>query len=211
MRNPCPRKEADRRTIYTSRALKSPGKIGPPVLCDFGSAVFGDREHSECVQPNIYRAPEVTLGASWDYKVDIWNVGCMVGAPLAEFGCITWLTRHKVWDIFKGNQLFHGINPEHHAYRRRAHLAEIVALLGPPPEDLLARSPLASTFFSNTGTFTGGIRLPDSTSLSEMETLLAGDEKTRFLEFMHKMLQWDPKQRSTARELFQDAWLQEQT
>lgn len=47
--------------------------------------------------------------------------------------------------------MFHGIDPEHHAYRRRAHLAEIIALLGPPPENLLARSPLASTFFSNNG------------------------------------------------------------
>lgn len=61
------------------------------------------------------------------------------------------------------------------------------------------------------GTFTAGIHLPDSTSLNEIETLLTGDEKTRFLEFMRKMLQWDPKRRSTARELFQDAWLQEQT
>ncbi|KAI1122735.1 kinase-like domain-containing protein [Nemania abortiva] len=73
MHNPCPRKEVEGRTIYTSRAIKSPGKIGPPVLCDFGSAVFGDRQHLECVQPNVYRAPEVTLRASWNYKVDIWN------------------------------------------------------------------------------------------------------------------------------------------
>lgn len=76
--NPCPRKEIDGRTIYTSRALKSPGEIGPPVLCDFGSAVFGEEEHLECVQPNVYRSPEVTLRAPWDYKIDIWNTGCMV-------------------------------------------------------------------------------------------------------------------------------------
>ncbi|KAK8116055.1 CMGC/SRPK protein kinase [Apiospora sp. TS-2023a] len=83
IRNPCPRKEIEGRTIYISRAISSPGKIGPPVLCDFGSAVFGDRgEHLECVQPNVYRAPEVTLRAHWDYKIDIWNVGCMVSAPL---------------------------------------------------------------------------------------------------------------------------------
>jgi serine/threonine-protein kinase SRPK3 len=82
MQHPCPRKEVDKgRTIYTSRAIKSSGEIGPPVLCDFSSAVFGDAEHLECVQPNIYRAPEVTLSAPWDYKIDIWNVGCMVSAP----------------------------------------------------------------------------------------------------------------------------------
>jgi serine/threonine-protein kinase SRPK3 len=82
--NPCPRKEVEGRTIYTSRAIKSPGQIGPPVLCDFGSAVFGDSEHLDCVQPNVYRAPEVTLRAPWDYKIDIWNVGCMVNALFAK-------------------------------------------------------------------------------------------------------------------------------
>lgn len=28
--------------------------------------------------PDIYRAPEVILNMSWDYKVDIWNVGMVV-------------------------------------------------------------------------------------------------------------------------------------
>lgn len=55
-----------------------PKKWGAPVLCDFGSAVPGDVEHSEDIQPNIYRAPEVILGAPWSYSADIWNVGCMV-------------------------------------------------------------------------------------------------------------------------------------
>lgn len=189
MHNPCPRKEVGGRTIYTSREIKSPGTIGPPVLCDFGSAVFGDCQHLECVQPHIYRAPEVILGAPWNYKIDIWNVGCMI------------------WDIYEGNQLFYCIDPEHHSYRRRAHLAEIIALLGPPPKDLLARGDLASEFFSDEGKYTAGIDLPSSKSLEEIETLLTGDEKRRFLEFMRKMLQWAPERRNTARELFEDAWL----
>lgn len=78
LRNPCPQKESEGRTIYMSRDLKAPKDIGPPVLCDFSLAVFGDEENIECVQPNIYRTPEVILEAPWDYKIDIWNVGCMV-------------------------------------------------------------------------------------------------------------------------------------
>lgn len=61
------------------------------------------------------------------------------------------------------------------------------------------------------GVFTAGIDLPATTSLEEMERHLAMDEKRRFIEFMRKMLQWAPERRSTAEELFQDAWLQEQT
>lgn len=66
------------RTIYTSRHLRMPNKLDAPILCDFGSAVLGHEEHSEDIQPDIYRAPEVILQAPWTYSVDIWNVGCVV-------------------------------------------------------------------------------------------------------------------------------------
>ncbi|GKZ64988.1 hypothetical protein AnigIFM50267_007148 [Aspergillus niger] len=47
LRNPCPRKELDGRNIYVSRELGMPRQLGAPILCDFGSAVPGDIEHSE--------------------------------------------------------------------------------------------------------------------------------------------------------------------
>lgn len=78
LRDPCPRKVVGGRTIYTSQALNIPSDWGAPVLCDLGSAVYGDVEHSEDIQPNIYRAPEMILEAPWTYSVDTWNVGCMV-------------------------------------------------------------------------------------------------------------------------------------
>lgn len=83
LQNPSPRKEVDGRTIYVSRELEIPSldKIGPPVLCDFGSAVFGDELHTEDVQPDVYRSPEVILKVPWDYRIDIWNTGCMVNDP----------------------------------------------------------------------------------------------------------------------------------
>ncbi|PGH04890.1 CMGC/SRPK protein kinase [Polytolypa hystricis UAMH7299] len=58
---PCPRKDLDGRTIYVSQELRMPKGWGPPALCDFGSAMPGGIEHSEDIQPNIYRAPEI-----WD-------------------------------------------------------------------------------------------------------------------------------------------------
>ncbi|EFY86566.1 hypothetical protein MAC_07428 [Metarhizium acridum CQMa 102] len=188
---PCPRKELEGRTIYTSRAFKSTGRIGPPVLCDFGAAVFADRENIACVQPHVYRAPEVILKCHWDHKIDIWNVGCMA------------------WNLFEGDLLFHAIDPEHLEYRRRAHLAEIIGVLGLPPKDLLSRGQLTNKFFSDQGTYIGGIQLPPPTPLEELEALLSGDERRQFLEFMRKMLQWAPEQRSTANELWCDDWLQE--
>ena len=68
----------DNRTIYLSRELQRPKKVGAPVPCNFGSAVPGDVEHTEDVQPDVYRAPEVILEAPWSCEIDIWNAGCML-------------------------------------------------------------------------------------------------------------------------------------
>ncbi|KAJ6149183.1 hypothetical protein N7471_000382 [Penicillium samsonianum] len=133
LQDPCPRKELDGRTIYTSRELRMPKNLGAPVLCDFGSAVMGDEQHSEDIQPDIYRAPEVILQVPWSYSVDVWNVGCVI------------------WNLFEGESLFSGQDPEYQTYRSRAHLAEMIRLLGPPPPSFLARGVLTQKFFSEEG------------------------------------------------------------
>jgi serine/threonine-protein kinase SRPK3 len=79
LESPCPRKEVDGRFIYVSRKLGTPKNLAPPVLCDFGATVSGEKENVEDAQPNLYRAPEVILGALWGYEIDIWNAGCLVG------------------------------------------------------------------------------------------------------------------------------------
>lgn len=191
LQNPCPRKEVDGRTIYVSRKLRMPKEWGAPVLCDFGSAMPGDVEHLEDIQPDIYRAPEVILEAPWTYSVDTWNVGCMV------------------WDIFEGGHLFTGHDPEFQKYRSRAHLAEIIALLGPPPPSLLSRGNSRHRFFSDKGDFCAGIPLPGRISLEEREINLEGQDKVHFLRLMRKMLQWEPHRRSSTEELLKDEWLAE--
>lgn len=79
MLEPTPRKFVDSsRAIYVSRNFSCPSACGGPILCDLGSAVTDDMDHSKDIQPFVYKAPEVILGSSWSYPVDIWNVGCMV-------------------------------------------------------------------------------------------------------------------------------------
>ncbi|KAG6092785.1 hypothetical protein E4U14_000546 [Claviceps sp. LM454 group G7] len=191
LENPCPRKEIDGRTIYLSRKLGIPKKVGDPVLCDLGSALLlGDGiTRREDIQPDVYRAPEVILGIPWSYSVDIWNVGCMI------------------WDAFEGEHLFTGHDPEFKTYRGRAHLAEIIALLGPPSPSLLPRANLGSKFFSDIGEFCAGIPIPESKPLEQRETVLEGEDRDCFLRFMRKMLQWDPEKRSSAKELAEDEWV----
>ncbi|KAL8735011.1 MAG: hypothetical protein Q9166_001136 [cf. Caloplaca sp. 2 TL-2023] len=76
------RKDANDRTIYVSRnefgPLRSP--LGRPKISDFGSAAWGDsaKPNRHMIQPDYFRAPEVTLGAEWSYSVDIWTLGVLV-------------------------------------------------------------------------------------------------------------------------------------
>ncbi|KAI9747446.1 MAG: hypothetical protein M1835_002107, partial [Candelina submexicana] len=128
---PSPRKEVQGYIVYASRAFDPPsGKsIGEPLLSDFGSAVSGDVEHDEDVQPNVYRAPEVCLKAPWSYSIDIWNVGCLI------------------WDLFEGKHMFYGKDPKERRYMTRAHLADMIALMGPPPPEFLELGRRTSEFF----------------------------------------------------------------
>lgn len=57
----------------------------------------------------------------------------------------------QAWDIYQGGHLFTGSDPELNTYRSRAHLAEMIALLGPPPSSLLSKAKLSHKFFSDLG------------------------------------------------------------
>ncbi|KAL8885807.1 MAG: hypothetical protein Q9215_006388 [Flavoplaca cf. flavocitrina] len=166
------RKDVQGYTVYAPRAFDSPsGKsIGEPLLSDFGSAVSGDVEHDEDVQPNVYRAPEI-------------------------------------WDLFEGKHLFYGRDPKEGKYMTRAHLADMVALLGPPPVELLKVGKRSTEFFDKDSGWTADIPVPARTSLEESEKNLEGYNKEAFLRFMRKILQWRPEDRQTASQLLEDDWL----
>lgn len=57
------------------------------------------------------------------------------------------------------------------------------------------------------GDFQAGIEVPPPVTLEEAETSLEGSDKVLFLQFMRKMLQWDPQKRYTAKQLLEDEWL----
>uniref|UniRef100_A0A2D3V6D5 non-specific serine/threonine protein kinase n=1 Tax=Ramularia collo-cygni TaxID=112498 RepID=A0A2D3V6D5_9PEZI len=195
LKEPSPKKELHGTIVYPSREMGTPKEFGLSMLCDFGLAVPLDdgHEHREVVQPCDYHAPEIILDIPWTYSVDIWNVGCMV------------------WDAFEGEPLFTGRDPEFGTYTGRAHLAEMTALLGPPPPSLLARANLRSEFFSDEGDFIADIPKLSPRPLEQRERFLDGEEcreeRECFLRFMRKMLQWEPEQRSSARELVEDEWI----
>ncbi|KAH8433712.1 uncharacterized protein LDX57_011346 [Aspergillus melleus] len=133
LKNPSPRKIVNGLPVYASRCFDLPKVFGQVVLSDFGSAVQGDEKRNHDAQPNVYRSPEVMLKTDWSYSVDMWNVGVMV------------------WDLFEGRHLFYGNDPDGKGYSTRAHLAEVISILGPPPLDMLQRGKRSHEFFTNDG------------------------------------------------------------
>ena len=57
----------------------------------------------------------------------------------------------QIWDIFQGRHLLYGRDPDDQDYSTRAHLAEVIGLLGPPPLDLLGRGQRSREFFAEDG------------------------------------------------------------
>ena len=88
------------------------------------------------------------------------------------------------------------------------HMAEMVAILGPPPLDYLQRTKTSWKYFDESGKWKGAVEIPDI-SLENTESQLAGEDKALFLDFMRKMLQWIPEHRQTAKQLLNHSWLSE--
>lgn len=155
MNAPTPRKILDDgRTIHTTQVIV-PGN-GLPFLSGLGECRFTDRENSDTIMPNPYRAPEVILKMGWDLKVDIWNVAMLVSLSvlcLAKPAKCQDLTLDFVqgWDIVSTRCLFQGYNADD-IFDDRVHVAEMVALLGPLPPDLVARSKVGHVFWDEKST-----------------------------------------------------------
>jgi len=190
---PSPRKVLHDRIIYLSRNDFGPPKSSPgkPMITDFGSAAFGNTllPLTHCIQPNPYRSPEVILGAPWSYSTDIWNLGVMI------------------WNLLEDKTLCNGLDPDSSAYSSRAHLGQLVGFIGDPPKELLDRGELSTRWFSDKGVFKYQNFVSRGLSLADTVTTLDGEDKRLFLEFVGKMLQWLPENRSTAKELLVHPWL----
>ncbi|KAL1978188.1 hypothetical protein VTN31DRAFT_1047 [Thermomyces dupontii] len=195
-----------------------------PKIVDFGLATrLGKRSAPDGeareqhgiypIQPDHYRAPEVILGCRWDSKADIWNFGVLL------------------WDILGSRGLFQQIHDTGGQYNARSHLAEMVALLGPPPREFVMKSKTMSTlnwpeairndvgklcknaqefpggpFFDTEGEFCHSALIA-SHNLSDTISFLEGKEREAFSSFVREMLTWRPEERKTARQLMEHPFL----
>ncbi|PIG85343.1 serine/threonine protein kinase [Aspergillus arachidicola] len=187
--SPGPRKIIGDRVIYSSRDLGMPKVHGRPILSDFSEARFSSSlgKQWEDVQPFVYRAPEVILRMPWNEKIDIWNIGILA------------------WDLFEKKRLFY-VRDSYRNVSDSHHLAGMIAIMGAPPKEMLRNSEYAMKFFDNDGNWIGSAEIP-SISIETLENNLRDTQQSLFLCFMRKMLQWQPEDRASAKELLADPWL----
>ncbi|KAH7329486.1 kinase-like domain-containing protein [Stachybotrys elegans] len=183
LEHPSARKKLTNRTIYRSQLM--PVTHGKIVICDFGAAKIGDR-HTGDVMPGVYRAPEVIMGMEWDSKIDIWSVCVMI------------------WNLFEGGNLFHAAKDGH--LNDEQHLAEMVSLMGPPPNEFLERSEMCRKYWDTDGNWIAATPIPDQ-SLESREIRLEGRDKELLLRLARKILRWLPEDRPSAEDLFEDQFV----
>ncbi|KAF7179707.1 hypothetical protein CNMCM7691_008756 [Aspergillus felis] len=203
------------RVPYDFGPLKSLRSI--PQLVDFGLATRLEEDDDWGVwpiQPDHYRAPEVILGNGWQMPADIWNLGVLL------------------WDMIEGKELFRHIHDQQGRYDAKLHIAEMMALLGPPPPAVIQRyqymreyswpEPVrreddrvcqtaeeyfCGPFFDNNGRFLYEDLIPDR-KLGDTVIFLEQEEREAFLDLAKGMLAWHPDARKKAGELAEHPFLQ---
>eukprot|EP00831_Metopus_contortus_P070500 TRINITY_DN6404_c0_g1_i2.p1 TRINITY_DN6404_c0_g1~~TRINITY_DN6404_c0_g1_i2.p1 ORF type:complete len:322 (+),score=37.18 TRINITY_DN6404_c0_g1_i2:570-1535(+) len=95
-------------------------------VIDLGSACFIHDHLSSYVQSRSYRAPEVILGCKYDYKIDMWSLGCILAEMLTNY-------------VLFQNDTIQGL------------LARVVGIIGPVPEHMMKSGKLVPNFFTREG------------------------------------------------------------
>ncbi|KAH8916841.1 kinase-like protein [Atractiella rhizophila] len=169
---------------------RSPSKLGKKILkstsirlIDFGSATFDNDYHANVVSTRHYRAPEIILGLGWTFPCDVWSIGCI----LVEF--------------YTGQALFQ-------THENLEHLAMMEVVFGRMPQGLARQSA------KNRPEFFKGTKLdfPNSSTNRQSRKFVKEQKalgevvpgtnlaNSRFLDLLHKMLTWDPKERISVKD-----------
>ncbi|EEH37963.2 hypothetical protein PAAG_00884 [Paracoccidioides lutzii Pb01] len=183
--------------------IKTPliAEMKEPVIkiIDFGLATWRHKYLTHLIQSPALRAPEVTIGAPWDTKVDIWTLGCLI------------------MEFIQGIILFSGKASEDGSWTADDdRLARTIEALGPFPTEFLEKGTRTADFFCETGDLR---RIPNLKPTS-FESLINGPTKPFlkpddmpdsevpiFIDFLKGMLTINPDFRLSAADLLQHEWL----
>jgi serine/threonine-protein kinase SRPK3 len=169
----------------------------------------------------------VIIGAEWDTKADIWNLGCLVSSRFAKIGLTNSIST-QIYEFARGSKLFDpywdneksGMNPA------QTHLSQIVGLCGDFPPEFLDRGAKAKLYFNDQGLHHSVPLLYHLIQQFQSGSLLRGagrysitikdllsraghtpEELRESANFLSHMLIIDPKDRWPAAQLLDHPWL----
>lgn len=156
-------------------------------LADFGNCRKINYSSYD-IQTRYYRAPEIILGYKYDYRCDMWSVGCMI------------------YELLTGKALFNPIKTERFN-TDRTHIHEMICTLGPIPEKLINSSKNRINVFKVNGQLKGDAPKLEYTPLHErlIKELKSKDGFNETIicntaDLMYKLLNYDPFKRLTIKE-----------
>ena len=168
-------------------------------IIDFGSTNFIYDASSSYIQSRSYRAPEVIMGCNYDYKIDIWSLGCI----LAE--------------LYSKTVLF--MSDSVHSL-----LARVIGIIGPIPEWMYEKGTTVNGMFckekllfmeanavndTNANISTTSVGKKKMHVIVPKRTLLKNRihcEDKNFIDFLRYLLKIDPNERPTAEEALNHPW-----
>lgn len=128
----------------------------------------------------------------------------------------------------EGKNLFSPIDPANNQYVLPLALAQYIGFLGPPPLEMIRKSPLFSAYFDEfgksfldiyatktvkliqdlyVGDWVSEPPIPETSFENFVTSIPPGEEKDQFLRFIRKILTWDPEVRANSYELIFDEWM----
>jgi serine/threonine-protein kinase SRPK3 len=161
-------------------------------LGDWGVSSWTTKHLSELIQPITLRSPEVLIGAPWDWTTDWWNLGAVI------------------LEVFRGIQMFTGMENQNSPYVVQNHLKEIVDFFGPFPRSLLDQgaSDIVREMFSKDGTIKDSEPLQRPGLLSDVYLDgLPQETREEFVAFLHALMKIDPKERLPTMDLLMQPWI----
>ena len=160
-------------------------------IIDFGNAEHLDKREQDEIQIQSYRPPENIINDYYDLKSDIWTLGCLV------------------FEIITGDYLFDIERCKKSIERDRLHIHRMYEILGKMPREMAEMCDFSEDLFDNKGRVLKHKNC-NYTSLSEIlinDYEFAEEESKDLERFLKRMLEYDPKKRSSAEELLSDPWL----
>jgi serine/threonine protein kinase len=206
------------------------------VLTDFGTATEDEDHYTEYIQTLEMRAPEAIFNGDWDFKVDVWSLGCLLfelltlntlfslsSNPFPHYRKYDELSSdEEAFDNEKtntdNNYSEDSINNEvddEDEFDLYLLLFKIQSLLGKPPlKPFESTLDFKSYYWCNDEEGLGYLKYfhNDTIMLRPMRQILIKDygcsKKTvkQVEPFIMKMLQWNPKKRPTVYELLEDSF-----